>query len=92
MEFLYKTDLMPILGMDGKDRFYLLLAALAHDNGHEGLSNAYYIKNHKDLALTYLYKSPLEHMHASNLLKKAHLPDPNWPVPTKALRRKADPK
>ena len=30
--------------------------------------------------------------HASNLLKKAHLPDPNWPVPTKALRRKADPK
>ena len=63
---------MSILGMDGKDRFYLLLAALAHDNGHEGLSNAHYIKNHKDLALTYLYKSPLEHMHASNLLKLLH--------------------
>lgn len=46
-----------------------MLAAFGHDSGHEGFTNDYYIKSNHDLAITYLYCSPLENMHASTVLK-----------------------
>lgn len=43
----------------------MLLAAYAHDSGHEGLTNAYY-KNAKH-PWAEESSSPLENMHAGNL-------------------------
>lgn len=37
--------------------------------GHEGLTNNYYIKKNKNLAIIYNYNSPLENMHASKLMR-----------------------
>ena len=61
------------------ERTCMLIAAYAHDNGHEGLNNNFYINNNLDLALKYSYISPLENMHASNLMRliaKYELPIP----------------
>lgn len=45
--------------MSNDDRVLYLIAAYAHDVGHQGLTNEYYINNNHELALTYLYMSPL---------------------------------
>lgn len=48
------------------------MAAYAHDIGHQGYTNQYYINHNHELALTYLYSSPLENMHASKLMRILH--------------------
>lgn len=48
----------------------MLIAAYAHDNGHQGFNNYYYNSNNLELALLYAYNSPLENMHASNLMRQ----------------------
>ena len=47
---------------------HTLIAAYAHDNGHQGLTNGFYINSVDDLAIRYYNNSPLENMHSSNLL------------------------
>jgi len=47
--------------------FAVLVAALGHDVGHLGLSNAYLVSTHHELALRYNDASPLENMHCSLL-------------------------
>jgi hypothetical protein len=42
-----------------EERIFMLIAAYAHDNGHRGLTNDYYINTDDQLAITYQYKSPL---------------------------------
>ena len=43
----------------------MLIAAYAHDAGHQGLTNAYYKNSKHKLALN--ANSPLEEMHVGNL-------------------------
>ena len=47
------------------DRFAALFAALAHDVGHPGLSNAYLVETGDRLAVVYNDSAPLENFHAS---------------------------
>ncbi|TDH66040.1 hypothetical protein CCR75_004887 [Bremia lactucae] len=42
-----------------------LLAAIVHDVGHTSYSNNFHITVNDDLALQYVYRSPLEHMHCA---------------------------
>lgn len=55
-----------------------LIAALAHDVGHIGLTNQYLKETHHELALTYSYVSPLENMHVSRLFGILAQPDSNF--------------
>ena len=55
----------------------MLIAAYAHDSGHEGLTNAYYINSKHPLSINNI--SPLENMHAANLgrlLREHHIEIP----------------
>jgi hypothetical protein len=47
------------LNVTEEERIYILLAAYAHDNGHQGLTNNFYINSEDPLALTYSNISPL---------------------------------
>lgn len=47
---------------------HILIAAYAHDNGHQGLTNNFYINSQHALAIKYKNESPLENMHSDNLL------------------------
>ncbi len=58
-----------------------MLAAYAHDNGHQGLTNNFYINSEDELSIKYSNESPLERMHASNLLQALKVN--NIPVATK---------
>lgn len=42
-----------------------LLAAIIHDVGHTSYSNNFHITVNDDLAVQYVYRSPLEHMHCA---------------------------
>jgi len=42
----------------------MLIAAYAHDSGHQGLSNSYYKNTGHELGKN---SSPLEYMHVANL-------------------------
>ncbi|ETI54541.1 hypothetical protein F441_02636 [Phytophthora nicotianae CJ01A1] len=42
-----------------------LLAAIIHDVGHTSYSNNFHITVNDDLAVRYVYRSPLEHMHCA---------------------------
>ena len=46
-----------------------LLAAAAHDVGHPGLTNDYLNATKDELAIRYLYDSPLENKHAAIALQ-----------------------
>lgn len=48
------------------DMYALILAAAAHDHGHEGLSNAFYCNSGHELALRYNDASVLEMHHISS--------------------------
>ena len=50
------------------DVLILLVAAIGHDTGHNGLSNQFHVKSRGRLALLYNDTSPLENMHASILM------------------------
>lgn len=56
------------LSVTPEERCFFLIAAYAHDNGHQGLTNNFYINSEDELALRYSNQSPLENMHSSNLL------------------------
>uniref|UniRef100_K3WMW0 PDEase domain-containing protein n=1 Tax=Globisporangium ultimum (strain ATCC 200006 / CBS 805.95 / DAOM BR144) TaxID=431595 RepID=K3WMW0_GLOUD len=42
-----------------------ILAAIVHDVGHTSYSNNFHISVNDDLAIQYVYRSPLEHMHCA---------------------------
>ncbi|TYZ64153.1 hypothetical protein PybrP1_004447 [[Pythium] brassicae (nom. inval.)] len=42
-----------------------ILAAIVHDVGHTSYSNNFHIAVNDDLAIQYVYRSPLEHMHCA---------------------------
>ena len=47
------------LDIEINERIFILIAAYAHDNGHKGLSNNFYINSNDPLAIRYSYISPL---------------------------------
>eukprot|EP00443_Scrippsiella_acuminata_P107591 CAMPEP_0115582794 /NCGR_PEP_ID=MMETSP0272-20121206/5845_1 /TAXON_ID=71861 /ORGANISM="Scrippsiella trochoidea, Strain CCMP3099" /LENGTH=785 /DNA_ID=CAMNT_0003017795 /DNA_START=445 /DNA_END=2802 /DNA_ORIENTATION=- len=49
--------------------FALLVAALCHDLGHEGLTNPFLVESRHEWALLYNDASPLENMHCANLFE-----------------------
>lgn len=61
--FLKECELDRIL--TSLDIFALLLAALIHDVGHNGVSNMYHVESGSPLALLYNDKSVLENHHSS---------------------------
>ncbi|TMW67108.1 hypothetical protein Poli38472_012224 [Pythium oligandrum] len=42
-----------------------IIAAIIHDVGHTSYSNNFHIARNDDLAVKYVYRSPLEHMHCA---------------------------
>ena len=50
------------------DALCVMVAALAHDMGHRGVTNTHLVKRSDVLALTYNDKSPQENMHVSALM------------------------
>lgn len=84
-EFMKEINLAAGLGLSAEDRTLILLAAYAHDNGHEGLTNEFYNQRSLPLALTYSYASPLENMHASNLMTLIHKHDVVIPLAKKKM-------
>ena len=49
------------------DKFALLVAALAHDVGHEGVNNSFLVATRHPLTLTHGDTSPLERFHLASL-------------------------
>ena len=68
---------------DGVDYICCLIAAFAHDAGHRGFTNNFYIKTNNKLALDYSYESPLERMHSSILMQLLKKYDKMVPVQNK---------
>ena len=64
-----KTDLCRVTSH--LDMLALLLAAVGHDAGHLGRSNAFEVASESPLALLYNNASPLENLHAATLLRIA---------------------
>jgi len=56
-------------------QFWLMVAGIGHDLGHEGVSNQFYIETGNKYALMYNDKSPLENMHCSTLFHILGEPD-----------------
>jgi cAMP-specific phosphodiesterase 4 len=54
-------------GLSHLECFALMVAAVAHDVDHPGVSNSYLVSSHHPLALTYNDISVLENKHASTL-------------------------
>lgn len=57
--------------------FGILIAALGHDVGHPGVTNAFLIQNYSPISLTYNERSVLELFHASVFISK--ILNINWP-------------
>jgi len=51
--------------------FSMLIAALCHDVGHEGLTNPFHINSQSDHAITYNDESVMEAMHAATCFRLA---------------------
>jgi len=51
------------------ERFALVVAAVGHDFGHQGLNNTFLITSGHELALRYNDRSPLENYHCVRLFK-----------------------
>jgi len=49
------------------DQYALLVSALCHDIGHEGMTNPFLVETKHELATRYNDRSPLENMHCSRL-------------------------
>jgi len=49
--------------------FSMLIAAVVHDVGHNGLNNNFHVNSRSELALTYNDVSVLENMHVSTMFK-----------------------
>lgn len=58
-----------LVATDPRAHLVALLAALAHDIGHVGLTNAYLIETQHPFAVNYNDQSPLENYHAATGLK-----------------------
>lgn len=56
----------------------IMIAAVAHDVGHEGQNNAFQLKARTELATIYNDKSPLENMHASLTFEILQNPEANF--------------
>lgn len=61
-----------------QDILVLLLAAIAHDVGHFGLTNPHLINVQADIAIKYNDKSPLENMHSSVFFQTLYQPGLNF--------------
>ena len=59
------------------ETFSVLIAALAHDVGHPGVSNAYLVKTRNELAIIHNDQSPLENMHVATLYQIVSRPGLN---------------
>merc|ERR1712061_950729 len=60
--------------IDSQDQYALMVAALCHDVGHFGRTNAFLVETKHQLALRYNDKSPLEAMSAARLFGICALP------------------
>jgi len=58
-------------------QFWLMVAAVGHDLGHEGLNNQFLVETNHRLALVYNDRSPLENMHCSTLFAILGEPEAN---------------
>lgn len=61
-----------------QDACSILIAAIAHDIGHQGQNNAFHLKARTQLAIVYNDKSPLENMHASLAFETLRKPKTNF--------------
>merc|ERR1712066_194622 len=59
------------------EQFALLIAAIAHDLGHPGVTNAFLMETGHELALKYNDQSPLENMHCAKLYSIVSSPETN---------------
>jgi hypothetical protein len=64
--------------MNFQDACSILIAAIAHDVGHQGQNNAYHLKAGTKLAFLYNDRSPLENMHASLAFETLRKPEMNF--------------
>jgi len=53
------------------DQYAIMVAALCHDVGHTGRTNAFLVETRHELALRYNDNSPLENMHCARLFELA---------------------
>jgi len=60
------------------DMFVSLIAAAAHDVGHDALTNQFHINACSKLATRYNDMAPLENYHASLSFELLHIIDNNW--------------
>mmetsp|Transcript_43094 Transcript_43094/g.125407 ORF Transcript_43094/g.125407 Transcript_43094/m.125407 type:complete len:922 (-) Transcript_43094:472-3237(-) len=59
------------------EKYSLLVAAMGHDLGHQGLTNQFLVETKHELALRWHDKSPLENMHCANLFEICNQPGNN---------------
>jgi hypothetical protein len=65
--FFLNSNAEQICDTNALDLLSIIIAALGHDIGHPGLTNAFHINAKTDMALTYNDISCLENFHASKL-------------------------
>merc|ERR1719336_2613634 len=64
--------------MSSLDLLCALMAAAAHDVGHDGVGNKFHITTRSQLAIEYNNRSPLENYHASRAFQLLFRPENNW--------------
>lgn len=63
--------------LEDVETYAMLIAALAHDVGHPGMNNDYFIKARHDLAYRYNDIAVLENMHAALTFELMNMPNHN---------------
>ena len=59
------------------DQFAMLIAAIGHDTGHDGVNNGFHVNSYSDLAYRYNDQSPLENLHAQKVFEALKMEDCN---------------
>lgn len=78
LSFLVLTDGGMSEYLNLQDRCAIMIAAVAHDVGHEGKNNSFQTKGQTELAIMYNDKSPLENMHSSLTFETLQSPGANF--------------
>lgn len=77
MYYWFTTELFE-KNMSSLDLLASIMAAAAHDVGHDAVSNKFHVLTRSQLGTMYNDRSPLESYHTCLTFKLLYLPDNNW--------------
>ena len=76
--FMSTGRLVETIKMDGLDQLAMIIAAVCHDLGHDGLNNGFHVNNITKRAIDSNDLSIQEHFHASELFRLLQANESNF--------------